>query len=95
MINETKKILDETIEVSPTCVRVPILNCHSESVNIEFDKHMTAEQARKLLSQAPGVIVMDDYQNNVFATPAELSGTDAAYVSRIREDQSIAHGLSL
>ncbi|MDR3289834.1 MAG: aspartate-semialdehyde dehydrogenase [Rickettsiales bacterium] len=95
MIDETKKILGEEIEVSATCVRVPVLNAHSESVNIEFEKPITPEKARELLSKFEGVEVVDDFNNYVFATPFEYSGTDAVYVSRIRKDPSTKNALNL
>jgi aspartate-semialdehyde dehydrogenase len=93
---ETKKILDPDIEVTATCVRVPVFVGHSEAVNIEFHKPITVAQARKALQKAPGIIVMDkpDLEDG-FATPAEIAGDDAVYVSRIRKDPTVKNGLSL
>jgi aspartate-semialdehyde dehydrogenase len=92
---ETKKILDSNIEVEATCVRVPVFNCHSESVNIEFEKPISANKANELLQKAEGVLVVDNPQENQFVTPIECSTLDAVYVSRIREDKSIKNGLSM
>ena len=92
---ETKKILDQNILVEATCVRVPVFNCHSESVNIEFEKPITPAQARQLLEQAEGVLVIDKPEQMQFATPAEISTHDPVYVSRIRQDKSLKHGLSM
>ncbi|MCE9506902.1 MAG: aspartate-semialdehyde dehydrogenase [Alphaproteobacteria bacterium] len=93
---ETKKILGADIEVSATCVRVPVFVCHSEAVNIEFKKPITAAQARRALQKAPGVVVIDKHDpEDGFITPAEASGEDSVYVSRIRQDDSVKHGLSL
>lgn len=96
MREETRKIMGSNIAVSATCVRVPVFICHSEAVNIEFEKPLSAVQARKILQNAPGVVVMDKPDpEDGYATPAEVSGEDAVFVSRIREDKSIKNGLSL
>lgn len=95
MVTETKKILDPNIQVSATCVRVPVFVGHAESVNVEFENPIAAEEARKILSNAPGVEVADNHQNNDFVTPAECVGEDAVFVSRIRQDTSVKHGLNL
>jgi aspartate-semialdehyde dehydrogenase len=92
---ETKKILDPKIEVEATCVRVPVFNCHSEAVNVEFENPISPDQARKALEKADGVLVMDRPNEMVFATPVEASTHDAVYVSRIRKDTSVKHGLSM
>lgn len=92
MVVETKKILDPKIEVSATCVRVPVFVGHSESVNIEFEKPISPEEARKLLSAAPGITVVD---GSDYMTPAECVGEDDVFVSRIRKDPSVKHGLNL
>ena len=93
---ETKKILDGDIDVTATCVRVPVFVCHSEAVNVEFKKPITAAQARKALQKAPGVKVIDKHDpESGFVTPAEVSGEDAVYVSRIRQDETVKHGLNL
>ena len=92
---ETKKILDPKIEVEATCVRVPVFNCHSEAVNIEFERPITVAQARAALEKAEGLLVIDRPQDMHFITPAEVSTTDAVYVSRLRKDASVVNGLSL
>jgi aspartate-semialdehyde dehydrogenase len=92
---ETKKILDPNIEVEATCVRVPVFNCHSEAVNIEFEKPITPAQARKALEATDGVIVIDNPQDMKFITPIEASAKDPVFVSRIRQDKSVKNGLSL
>ena len=92
---ETKKILDPKIEVEATCVRVPVFNCHSEAVNIEFENPISAEQARKALDKCDGIVVLDRPQEMVFATPIEVSTKDPVFVSRIRKDTSVKHGISL
>ncbi|ADL07396.1 aspartate-semialdehyde dehydrogenase [Thermosediminibacter oceani] len=96
MIRETKKIMgDENIAVTATTVRVPVLNCHSESVNIETYEKVTPEEARRILSGAPGVVVMDDPANKVYPMPAYLSGKNEVFVGRIREDFTVPCGLNL
>lgn len=92
---ETKKILGADIEVEATCVRVPVFNCHSEAVNIEFESTISAEEARRVLDRSDGVIVIDRPQEMKFMTPYEASTQDAIFVSRIRRDTSVKHGLSL
>ncbi|MGE0785278.1 MAG: aspartate-semialdehyde dehydrogenase [Sandaracinaceae bacterium] len=87
MVHETRKILgDESIRVSPTAVRVPVINGHAESVAVELERPITAARARELLEKAPGVQVVDDFANGVYPTPIQASGTDPVYVGRIRED---------
>ncbi|OSM05103.1 putative aspartate semialdehyde dehydrogenase [Magnetofaba australis IT-1] len=95
MVNETKKILDPNIAVTATCVRVPVFNGHAESVTIETEKPITPEMAREALSKAPGIKVVDDPSAMEFITPAECSGEDPTYVSRIRADESVTHGLNM
>lgn len=96
MVHETNKILGPSIRVTATTVRVPVYNSHSESINIETERKITADQARELLRAAPGVVVVDDPEDPTrYITPLEASGTDPVYVSRIREDESIACGLNL
>jgi len=96
MINETKKIMhDDSIKVSPTCVRVPVFIGHSEAVNIEFERPITVEEAREVLSRAPGVKVVDDFENLVYPTSIDVAGKDEVLVGRIREDDTIENGLNL
>jgi len=96
MVNETRKIMgDESIRVSPTTVRVPVFVCHAESVNIEMEDKLTAEEARSILSKAPGIQVHDDPGQGMYPLQLDVVGTDAVYVGRIREDDTIANGLNL
>jgi len=92
---ETQKILDPNIQVTATCVRVPVFVGHSESVTLEFERPITAEKARALLREAPGVLVVDKREDGGYATPIECAGEDATYVSRIRKDPTVENGLSL
>src|SRR6476659_6570428 len=95
MVVETKKILDPSIRLSATCVRVPVFVGHSEAVNIEFENEISAAEARNILREAPGVIVVDKREDGGYVTPVECGGDFATYVSRIREDPTIENGLSL
>jgi aspartate-semialdehyde dehydrogenase len=95
MVAETKKILDPKIKLTATCVRVPVFIGHSEAVNIEFEKPISADEARDILREAPGVLVIDKHEPGGYITPHEAAGEDATYVSRIREDPTIENGLSL
>ena len=95
MTVETQKILDPDIQLVATCVRVPVFIGHSEAVNIEFERPITAEKARGILREAPGVLVIDKREDGGYATPIECAGEDATYVSRIRKDPTVEHGLSL
>ena len=95
MMVETKKILDPKIKMTATCVRVPVFIGHSEAVNIEFEKPITADEAREILRDAPGCLVIDRRENGGYITPLESAGEDATYISRIREDQTIENGLSM
>src|SRR5687768_4025804 len=89
MVAETRKIFgDAKIQVSPTCIRVPIPRAHSESINIEFERPMTPEQVREILKKAPGVTIVDDREKNHFPMPLEASGQDNVLVGRIRQDIS-------
>src|SRR3970282_1429101 len=95
MMVETKKILDPKIKLTATCVRVPVFVGHSEAVNIEFEEPITAEQARKVLRAAPGVLVVDKREPGGYVTPVECVGDYATFVSRVRDDQTVDNGLSL
>ncbi|HUW73315.1 MAG TPA: aspartate-semialdehyde dehydrogenase [Methyloceanibacter sp.] len=95
MMAETKKILDPKIKLTATCVRVPVFVGHSEAVNIEFETELTAKNARRILREAPGVLVVDKREPGGYVTPVECVGDYATYVSRIRDDQTIDNGLSL
>src|SRR6201995_4887235 len=95
MTVETQKILDPDIQLIATCVRVPVFIGHSESVNIEFENPITAEKARNILRAAPGVLVVDKREDGGYVTPVECAGEDATYVSRIRKDPTVEHGLAM
>ena len=95
MAVETRKILDPDIAVSATCVRVPVFIGHAEAVNVEFTSPLTEDRARAALRKAPGIIVVDHRADEGYVTPAEVAGEDAVYVSRIRRDPTVPHGLSL
>lgn len=95
MVVETKKIMgDDAIKVAATCVRVPVLRCHGEAVNVEFDSDISVEEAREALAKAPGVTLMDDVDQNVYPMPGLLAGTNDTYVGRLRKDPSVDHGLA-
>ncbi len=95
MVAETKKILDPKIKLVATCVRVPVFISHSEAVNIEFENPISADEARDILREAPGVLVIDKREPGGYVTPHEAAGEDATYVSRIREDPTVDNGLVL
>jgi aspartate-semialdehyde dehydrogenase len=96
MVNETKKIMeDDSIQVNATCVRVPVFFAHSESVNIETERPITPDQARKLLSNAPGVVLMDDPKNKIYPMPIHAEGKDETFVGRIRRDDTVPNGISM
>jgi aspartate-semialdehyde dehydrogenase len=96
MVNETRKIMgDDSIRVTATTVRVPVFRGHSESVNIETEKKLTANDVRAVLSKAPGVVVFDAPRKNVYPLPIHVAGKDETYVGRIREDESIEKGINL
>jgi aspartate-semialdehyde dehydrogenase len=95
MVVETKKILDPKIKLQATCVRVPVFVGHSESLNIEFEKEVSAEEAQNILREAPGVMLVDKREDGGYVTPIECVGDGATYVSRVREDSTIENGLAL
>ncbi len=95
MVVETKKILDRRIKVSATCVRVPVFVGHSEAINIEFENELSAEDAQKILREAPGVMLVDKREDGGYVTPVECVGDFATYVSRVRDDPTVDNGLSL
>jgi aspartate-semialdehyde dehydrogenase len=95
MVVETKKILDPKIKVHATCVRVPVFVGHSEAINIEFENELSAEDAQRLLREAPGVMLVDKREDGGYVTPIECVGEYATYVSRVREDPTVENGLSL
>ena len=95
MVAETKKILDKAIKVTATCVRVPVFVGHSEAVNIEFEDFLDEDEARDILREAPGVMVVDKREAGGYVTPVECVGDYATFVSRIRQDGTIENGLNL
>ncbi|MBD0414047.1 aspartate-semialdehyde dehydrogenase [Oryzicola mucosus] len=95
MMAETKKMLDPKIKLTATAVRVPVFIGHSEAVNIEFEKPITADEARDILREAPGCLVIDKHEDGGYATPLDSAGEDATYISRIREDATVENGLAL
>ncbi|HZP76896.1 MAG TPA: aspartate-semialdehyde dehydrogenase [Pseudolabrys sp.] len=95
MVVETKKILDPKIKLVATCVRVPVFIGHSEAVNIEFENPISADEARNILRNAPGCVVIDKREPGGYVTPYECAGEDATYISRLREDPTIDNGLEM
>jgi aspartate-semialdehyde dehydrogenase len=95
MVVETKKILDPSIKLTATCVRVPVFVGHSEAVNIEFENEISAEEAQNILREAPGVMLVDKREDGGYVTPVECVGDYATFVSRVREDPTVENGLSL
>ena len=95
MVAETKKIVDPAIKVTATCVRVPVFVGHSEAVNIEFEDHLDEDEARDILRQSPGIMVIDKREDGGYVTPVECVGDFATFISRIRQDPTIDNGLNL
>src|SRR3954470_23172726 len=94
MVMETKKILDPKIKLTATCVRVPVFVGHSEAVTIEFENPISPDEARNILRNAPGCLVIDKHEPGGYVTPYEAAGEDATYISRIRADATVDNGLS-
>jgi len=96
MVNETRKIMgDDSINVNATCVRVPVFYAHSESVNIETEEHITADEVRRLLADSPGVKLIDEPENKKYPMPAFAEFKDDTFVGRVRQDESVKNGISL
>ncbi len=96
MVNETRKIMeDDSLRVTATTVRVPVFRCHSESVNIETEKNLSANEARAILSGAPGIIVYDDPKKNLYPLAIDVAGKDEIFVGRIRVDESVPNGINM
>jgi aspartate-semialdehyde dehydrogenase len=95
MMAETKKMIDPKIKLTATCVRVPVFIGHSEAVNIEFEEPLSADEAREILRDAPGCLVVDKREPGGYVTPVECAGEDATYISRIREDPTVENGLAM
>ena len=94
MMVEVKKILDPKIKLTATCVRVPVFVGHSEAVNIEYDREMSAAKAKSILRESPGIMLIDKHEDGGYTTPIEAAGDDATYVSRVREDPTVDNGLA-
>jgi aspartate-semialdehyde dehydrogenase len=95
MVAETKKIVDPSIKVTATCVRVPVFVGHSESINIEFEEFLDEDEARDILREAPGIMVVDKREDGGYVTPVECVGDFATFISRIRQDSTIENGINL
>ena len=95
MVVETRKILDPDIEVTATCVRVPVFVGHSESINVEFERPLSVAEAQRILREAPGIMLIDKREDGGYVTPIECVGEYATYVSRVRKDPTVPHGLNL
>jgi aspartate-semialdehyde dehydrogenase len=95
MVAETKKILDPKIKVTATCVRVPVFVGHSESINIEFENELSAEDAQKILREAPGIMLVDKREDGGYVTPIECVGDYATFISRVRDDSTVDNGINL
>ena len=95
MVVETKKILDPKIKLNATCVHVPVFVGHSEAVNIEFENELSADEARDILREAPGIMLVDKREDGGYVTPVEAAGDGATYISRVRDDPTVDNGLTL
>jgi aspartate-semialdehyde dehydrogenase len=95
MVVETRKILDPNIEVTATCVRVPVFVGHSEAINIEFERPLSVAEAQRILREAPGIMLVDKREDGGYITPIECVGEYATYISRVRKDPTVPHGLNL
>ena len=95
MVAETKKIIDPKIKLTATCVRVPVFVGHSEAINIEFEEFLDEDEAREILREAPGIMVIDKREDGGYVTPVECVGDFATFISRIRQDSTIDNGLNL
>ncbi|MBQ58013.1 aspartate-semialdehyde dehydrogenase, partial [bacterium] len=95
MVAETKKILDTSIKVTATCVRVPVFVGHSEALNVEFEEFLDEDEARSILREAPGIMVIDKREDGGYVSPVECVGDYATFVSRLRQDVTVENGLNL
>jgi aspartate-semialdehyde dehydrogenase len=95
MVYETRKIMgDESIQVCPTCVRVPVSNCHSESILVETERKVSVDEARELFAATPGIVVVDDLEQKQYPMPNDCDGRDEVFIGRVREDLSSPNGLA-
>ena len=96
MVNETRKILGRpNLPITATAVRVPVTNCHSESINVEFEKPCSVEEATRILQNSPGIIIQDDIENSIYPLASLVRGHNEVFVGRIRKDFSVKNGLNL
>ena len=96
MINETRKILHRPdLKITATCVRVPVMNSHSESINVEFENDFDLEELKEVLKNSPGIILQDDPSQNIYPLATQATGTDEVYIGRIRRDDSVPFGVNL
>ena len=96
MINETRKILHrEDLKITATTVRVPVINSHSESINVEFENNFDINELKQILKNSPGVILQDDVENNIYPLATNSSGYDEVFVGRIRRDDSVPFGINM
>ena len=96
MVNETRKILNKPdLKITATTVRVPVMNCHSESINLEFEKDFDIEDVKNTLKNAPGIIVEDDVSNNIYPLAINADGKNEVFVGRIRRDDSVPYGINM
>ena len=96
MIDETKKILDKPdLQITATAVRVPVINCHSESINVEFENEVDIYEAKILLQNFPGIVLTDDIENNIYPLARKADGNNEVFVGRIRRDYSVKNGINL
>lgn len=94
MMIETKRIIDPKIEVTATCVRVPVFVGHAESINVEFEEPLDEEEAREILREAPGITVVDERKDGGYVTPKDCVGESATFISRIRQDPTVSNGIN-
>lgn len=95
MVAETKKIIDKSIKVTATCVRVPVFVGHSESINVETEDFLDEDEARDILREAPGLMVIDKREDGGYVTPKECVGDFATFISRLRQDSTVENGLNM
>ena len=96
MINETRKILDNpNMRITATTVRVPVLNSHSESINVEFEKEINMDELKNILANSPSIVIQDDIENEIYPLATNSTGTDEVYVGRLRRDDSVKSGINM
>ena len=96
MINETRKIMHRPdLKITATTVRVPVINSHSESINVEFENDFNLEELKDILKNSPGIILQDDYRNNIYPLATNATGHDDVFVGRIRRDKSVSFGINM